>query len=78
MTRLQLNLTTTMEMGVTASSWWNDINESTFWQDRIFYSLCAVYALVSAVALVSLSLLLPYPIHLNLSAMCGYGFVFDC
>uniref|UniRef100_A0A9I9DLL1 THH1/TOM1/TOM3 domain-containing protein n=1 Tax=Cucumis melo TaxID=3656 RepID=A0A9I9DLL1_CUCME len=54
MGRLQLNLTTTMEMGVTETSWWNDINESTFWQDRIFYSLCAVYALVSAVALVSL------------------------
>lgn len=54
MARLQLNMTTAMEMGVTTSSWWNDINESTFWQDRIFYSLCAVYALVSAVALVSL------------------------
>ncbi|KAG6584079.1 tobamovirus multiplication protein 1 [Cucurbita pepo subsp. pepo] len=54
MARLQLNLTTAMEMGVTASSWWNDINESTFWQDRIFYSLCAIYALVSAVALIQL------------------------
>lgn len=32
--------------------WWNQINESTQWQDAIFFALCAAYALVSAVALV--------------------------
>ncbi|XP_022139864.1 tobamovirus multiplication protein 1 [Momordica charantia] len=54
MSRLLLNLTTPMEMGATVSSWWDEINETTFWQDRILYSLCAVYALVSAVALIQL------------------------
>ncbi|KAK6946880.1 THH1/TOM1/TOM3 domain [Dillenia turbinata] len=36
------------------SDWWDDINESTEWQDSIFYTLCAAYALVSAVALIQL------------------------
>lgn len=36
------------------SSWWDDINESTVWQDGIFYTLCALYALVSSVALIQL------------------------
>jgi hypothetical protein len=35
-----------------ASSWWHDINESPFWQDRIFHVLAALYGLVAAVALV--------------------------
>ncbi|PON84066.1 Tobamovirus multiplication protein [Trema orientale] len=34
--------------------WWDEINESTQWQDGIFYSLCAAYALVSTVALFQL------------------------
>ncbi|KAL6197952.1 hypothetical protein ACLB2K_027744 [Fragaria x ananassa] len=34
--------------------WWDDINESTQWQDGIFYFLCAAYALVSSVALFQL------------------------
>ena len=36
------------------ANWWDEINESVVWQDGIFYSLCAAYALVSSVALVSL------------------------
>ncbi|KAK6934440.1 THH1/TOM1/TOM3 domain [Dillenia turbinata] len=36
------------------SNWWDDINESTEWQDSIFYTLCAAYALVSSVALIQL------------------------
>lgn len=40
--------------GAMSVSWWDEINESVLWQDGIFYSLCAAYALVSAVALVSL------------------------
>ncbi|GMN49859.1 hypothetical protein TIFTF001_019016 [Ficus carica] len=36
------------------SDWWDEINESTQWQDGIFYGLCAAYALVSFVALVQL------------------------
>ncbi|VFQ89582.1 unnamed protein product [Cuscuta campestris] len=35
-------------------NWWDKINESVEWQDGIFYSLCAAYALVSAVALIQL------------------------
>jgi hypothetical protein len=37
-----------------ASSWWHDINESPFWQDRIFHVLAALYGLVAAVAFVHL------------------------
>lgn len=36
------------------SGWWDEINESTQWQDGIFFTLCAAYALVSAVALTQL------------------------
>ncbi|KAI4368221.1 hypothetical protein MLD38_016803 [Melastoma candidum] len=36
------------------TSWWEEINESTLWQDGIFYTLCAAYALVSLVALIQL------------------------
>jgi hypothetical protein len=35
-----------------ASSWWQDINESPVWQDRIFHVLAALYGLVAVVALV--------------------------
>lgn len=37
-----------------ASSWWNDINESPVWQDRIFHILAALYGFVGAVALIQL------------------------
>ncbi|CAA7392167.1 unnamed protein product [Spirodela intermedia] len=37
-----------------ASEWWKKINGSEHWQDGIFYSLCAAYALVSTVALIQL------------------------
>lgn len=36
------------------SNWWNDINDSTRWQDAIFFTLCAAYALVSLIALIQL------------------------
>ncbi|XP_013589693.1 PREDICTED: tobamovirus multiplication protein 1-like isoform X1 [Brassica oleracea var. oleracea] len=36
------------------TKWWDNVNESTQWQDGIFFSLCGVYALVSAFALVQL------------------------
>ncbi|GAB4826611.1 E3 ubiquitin-protein ligase tom1 [Ancistrocladus abbreviatus] len=42
------------ELGLLSTSWWDEINESTQWQDGIFYSLCALYALVSVVALIQL------------------------
>lgn len=45
-----LELTNT-ELGL---SWWDEINESTQWQNGIFYGLCAAYALISAVALIQL------------------------
>ncbi|XP_024024433.1 tobamovirus multiplication protein 3 [Morus notabilis] len=37
-----------------ASSWWNDVNESPLWQDRIFHILAALYGVVAAVALIQL------------------------
>ncbi|KAK9749712.1 hypothetical protein RND81_02G145400 [Saponaria officinalis] len=36
------------------SSWWNNINESLIWQDRIFHVLAVLYGFVSFVALVQL------------------------
>jgi len=35
-----------------SSTWWNDIDDSPLWQDRIFYTLAALYGVVSAIALV--------------------------
>ncbi|KAL0321139.1 UNVERIFIED_CONTAM: Tobamovirus multiplication protein 1 [Sesamum radiatum] len=37
-----------------SATWWDEINESVKWQDGIFFTLCGVYALVSAVALIQL------------------------
>lgn len=37
------------------ANWWDNVNESTQWQNGIFFSLCGAYALVSAFALVRLS-----------------------
>jgi hypothetical protein len=47
-----------------ASQWWDEINESTKWQDGIFYTLSAAYALVAAVALVSLCFTSPIPLKI--------------
>ncbi|KAI9123869.1 hypothetical protein K1719_005169 [Acacia pycnantha] len=43
-----------MEIRVLLSDWWDEINDSSLWQDAIYYFLCAAYALVSLVALVQL------------------------
>ncbi|PPR99557.1 hypothetical protein GOBAR_AA21123 [Gossypium barbadense] len=53
MTKMPLNLTS-IELPALVSDWWDEINESTKWQDGIFYTLCAAYALVSSVALIQL------------------------
>lgn len=45
-----------MEVVGLVGNWWDEINESTRWQDGIFYALCAAYALVSSVALVFFTL----------------------
>ncbi|KZV55176.1 tobamovirus multiplication protein 1 [Dorcoceras hygrometricum] len=37
-----------------SASWWKEINKSVEWQDWIFFTLCAAYALVAAVALIQL------------------------
>lgn len=37
------------------ANWWDNVNESTQWQNGIFFFLCGAYALVSAFALVRLS-----------------------
>lgn len=34
------------------TNWWEEVNESTQWQDGIFFALSGAYALVSAIALV--------------------------
>ncbi|KAJ7967672.1 tobamovirus multiplication 1 [Quillaja saponaria] len=54
MTRMPLSLTPMVEAGTLFYNWWDEINESTRWQDGIFYALCAAYALVSSVALIQL------------------------
>ncbi|XP_074298136.1 tobamovirus multiplication protein 1-like [Silene latifolia] len=36
------------------AGWWDEINESTRWQDDISFTLSAAYALVSLIALVQL------------------------
>lgn len=43
-----------MEVVALILNWWDEINESTRWQDGIFYGLSAAYALVSFVALFQL------------------------
>ncbi|XP_061347866.1 tobamovirus multiplication protein 1 [Gastrolobium bilobum] len=45
-----------MEMEIVISDWpwWDRISNSTHWQNALFYSLCAAYALVSSVALTQL------------------------
>lgn len=35
-----------------ARSWWDNVNESPLWQDRIFHLLAILYGFVAAVALV--------------------------
>ncbi|KAK4360955.1 hypothetical protein RND71_019907 [Anisodus tanguticus] len=54
MTRLALGLSSPIDMAGPATNWWDQVNESVQWQDGIFYSLCASYALVSAIALIQL------------------------
>ncbi|EYU35533.1 hypothetical protein MIMGU_mgv1a0177172mg, partial [Erythranthe guttata] len=34
-----------------ATSWWDVVNESPAWQDRIFHVLAALYGIVAVVAL---------------------------
>ncbi|GAB4849647.1 E3 ubiquitin-protein ligase tom1 [Ancistrocladus abbreviatus] len=56
MTRLAFKEWPSMEFRLPQSmaGWWDDINESTQWQDGIFFTLCAAYALVASVALIQL------------------------
>ncbi|PKU69641.1 hypothetical protein MA16_Dca012976 [Dendrobium catenatum] len=54
MKRLALDVEASMAADNNISGWWNKINESTQWQDGVFYFLCAAYALVSAIALIQL------------------------
>lgn len=37
-----------------ASNWWQEVNDSAVWQDRIFQTLAALFGMVSAVALIQL------------------------
>ncbi|KAI5678293.1 hypothetical protein M9H77_09243 [Catharanthus roseus] len=39
---------------VDALSWWDKVNESTVWQDRIFHVLAGLYGVVAVIALVQL------------------------
>ncbi|CAL9749218.1 unnamed protein product [Musa acuminata subsp. burmannicoides] len=38
----------------TASAWWDEVNDSNLWQDRIFHALSLLFGLISAVALIQL------------------------
>ncbi|XP_012091375.1 tobamovirus multiplication protein 1 [Jatropha curcas] len=53
MTRMPVQLAPMEVIGL-VGNWWDEINDSTRWQDGIFYALCAAYALVSSVALIQL------------------------
>jgi len=37
-----------------ATDWWQEVNDSTIWQDRIFQTLAGMYAFISVVALIQL------------------------
>lgn len=37
-----------------ASNWWDDVNRSSLWQDRIFHTLAALFGFIAAVALIQL------------------------
>ncbi|KAK7837862.1 tobamovirus multiplication protein 1 [Quercus suber] len=54
MTRMPLSFTTMADMEALVAGWWDDVNGSSQWQDGIFYTLCAAYALVSSIALIQL------------------------
>lgn len=54
MTRMPLSFWPMANMEALVASWWDEINESSQWQDGIFYTLCAAYALVSSIALIQL------------------------
>lgn len=56
MTRMLLSVPSpaSMKLFDLCSSWWEEINESSKWQDGIFFTLCGFYGLVSAVALIQL------------------------
>ncbi|KAL7130252.1 hypothetical protein ABFS83_13G122000 [Erythranthe nasuta] len=56
MTRALLSFPAIIDAGAGGllASWWDEIDESDKWQDGIFFSLCAAYALVSTVALIQL------------------------
>ncbi|KVH96906.1 hypothetical protein Ccrd_001002 [Cynara cardunculus var. scolymus] len=58
MTRMLLSIPSPSSMKMidlwSSSNWWEEINESRSWQDGIFFTLCAFYALVSAIALIQL------------------------
>ncbi|XP_009363185.2 tobamovirus multiplication protein 1 [Pyrus x bretschneideri] len=56
MTRMPLPLLSSAPMEAVSIlfNWWDEINESSRWQDGFFYALCASYALVSSVALFQL------------------------
>ncbi|KAK2994009.1 hypothetical protein RJ640_009884 [Escallonia rubra] len=46
---------------ISASAWWEQVNNSPVWQDRIFHVLSSLYGLVAAVALHPLDRAIPSP-----------------
>lgn len=42
----------TMIVLKSASNWWDDVNNSPLWQDRIFHVLAVTYGVIGFVALV--------------------------
>ncbi|KAF3677049.1 Tobamovirus multiplication protein 3 [Capsicum annuum] len=57
-----------------AISWWEKVNESSVWQDRIFHVLAVLYGVVSAVALVLFAYAIPPRTSLYGTTLRGHGF----
>lgn len=44
------------KLNMLITSWWEEINDSVGWQDAIFFTLSALFTLISSIALVTFSL----------------------
>ena len=55
-----------------ASNWWDQIDESPLWQDRLFHILAALFGIVSFVALVNFF----FFFFFNNFKLCRLGFYY--
>lgn len=47
-------ITAWADSAISTWNWWEELNDSTEWQDGVFYTLAGAYAIVAAVALIQL------------------------